>query len=74
MEAVPLADERGFWGAVIPDHYMWGESRGGDPSLESWVALTYLVGKTQRLKLGTLVTPIPFRPPGILAKMVPLWT
>ena len=56
--------------AVIPDHYMWGESRGGDSSLESWVALTYLVGKTQRLKLGTLVTPIPFRPPGILAKMV----
>ena len=70
MEAVTLADELGFWGAVIPDHYMWGEDRGGNSSLESWVALTYLAAKTQRLKLGTLVTPIPFRPPGILAKMV----
>ncbi len=69
-EAVPLADELGFWGTVIPDHYMWGEDRGGSSSLESWVALTYLAAKTQRMKLGTLVTPIPFRPPGILAKMV----
>ncbi len=69
-EAIPLADELGFWGAVMPDHYMWGEDRGGNSSLETWVALTYLAAKTKRLRLGTLVTPIPFRPPGIMAKMV----
>lgn len=76
-KAVPLADELGFWGVVIPDHYMWrrpnaapGEDRGGDSTLESWTALSYLAAQTRKLKLGTLVTPIPFRPPGLLAKTV----
>src|SRR2546426_9374294 len=69
-QAVPLADKLGFWGAVLPDHYMWGENRGGDSTLETWTALTYLAARTEKIKLGTLVTPIPFRPPGILAKMV----
>ena len=72
-QAVPLADEFGFWGAVIPDHYMWAEAFGQpqkDSTLESWVALTYLAAKTQKIKLGTIVTPIPFRPPAMLAKMV----
>ena len=69
-QAVPLADQLGFWGVVLPDHYMWGENRGGDSTLETWIALTYLAAKTERIKLGTLVTPIPFRPPGMLAKNV----
>jgi alkanesulfonate monooxygenase SsuD/methylene tetrahydromethanopterin reductase-like flavin-dependent oxidoreductase (luciferase family) len=72
-QAIPLADEFGFWGAVIPDHYMWAEAFGQpqkDSTLETWIALTYLAAKTQKLKLGTMVTPIPFRPPAILAKMV----
>jgi alkanesulfonate monooxygenase SsuD/methylene tetrahydromethanopterin reductase-like flavin-dependent oxidoreductase (luciferase family) len=67
-EAVPLADKAGFWGFLIPDHYMWGDDRGGDATLESWIALTYLAAKTEQIKLGTLVTPIPFRLPGMLAK------
>src|SRR6058998_4284345 len=49
---------------------MWGENRGGDSTLETWTALTYLAARTEKIKLGTLVTPIPFRPPGILAKTV----
>lgn len=75
QEVVPRADDLGFWGFVIPDHYMWGEPFGRgveqpNSTLDSWVALSYLAAKTRRVKLGTLVTPIPFRPPGILAKMV----
>jgi len=74
-EAVPVADKLGFWGAVMPDHYMWGEPFGRgieqpDSTLDTWVALSYLAAKTNKVKLGTLVTPIPFRHPGILAKMV----
>src|SRR5260370_12533187 len=69
-QAVPLADQLGFWGAVLPDHYMWGENRGGDSTLETWTALSYLAARTEKIKLGTLVSPIPFRPPGILAKTV----
>jgi alkanesulfonate monooxygenase SsuD/methylene tetrahydromethanopterin reductase-like flavin-dependent oxidoreductase (luciferase family) len=72
-QAVQLADKLGFWGAVIPDHYMWAEAFGQpqkDSTVESWIALTYLAAKTQKIKLGTIVTPIPFRPPAMLAKMV----
>jgi alkanesulfonate monooxygenase SsuD/methylene tetrahydromethanopterin reductase-like flavin-dependent oxidoreductase (luciferase family) len=43
---------------------------GNNATLETWVMLSYLAGKTRQIRLGTLVTPIPFRPPGILAKMV----
>src|SRR2546427_4827843 len=66
-EAVPRADDLGFWGFVMPDHYMWGEPFGRvveqpNSTLDTWVALHHLAAKTSRVKLGTLVTPIPFRP------------
>src|SRR6267378_7994700 len=64
------ADQLGYWGFVLPDHYMWGQDRGGDSTFETWTALTYLAAKTEKIRLGTLVTPIPFRPPGMLAKTV----
>ena len=70
------ADELGFEGALMPDHYMWG-TMGGRMSrpdrfvtVDTWIALTHLAAQTKNIKLGTLVTPIPFRPPGIMAKMV----
>jgi alkanesulfonate monooxygenase SsuD/methylene tetrahydromethanopterin reductase-like flavin-dependent oxidoreductase (luciferase family) len=72
-QAVQLADKLGFWGAVIPDHYMWAEAYGQqqkDSTMESWIALAYLAAKTQNIKLGTIVAPIPFRPPAMLAKTV----
>ena len=75
-KAVIEADGLGFDGALMPDHYMWGSMGGGhmfrDPysTLETWVTLTYLAGKTERIGLGTLVTPVPFRPPAQLAKML----
>src|SRR5579872_5959389 len=65
---VPEGDRLGFWGFVMPDHYMWGEDRGGNSTLETWIVLTYLAAKTENIRLGTVVTPIPFRPPGMLAK------
>jgi alkanesulfonate monooxygenase SsuD/methylene tetrahydromethanopterin reductase-like flavin-dependent oxidoreductase (luciferase family) len=74
-KAVVEADGLGFDGALMPDHYMWGEMRGhripnAYSTLETWVTLTHLAAKTERIRLGTLVTPIPFRPPGMLAKML----
>ena len=74
--AIIEADGLGFDGALMPDHYMWGEMRGGYrmpngySTLETWVTLTYLAGKTDGISLGTLVTPLPFRHPGVLAKML----
>jgi alkanesulfonate monooxygenase SsuD/methylene tetrahydromethanopterin reductase-like flavin-dependent oxidoreductase (luciferase family) len=73
--AVIEADGLGFQGALMPDHYMWGEMRGHKmpnaySTLETWITLTYLAGKTENISLGTLVTPLPFRPPALLAKML----
>lgn len=74
-EAIVEADRLGFDGAVMPDHYMWGEMKwhkrpDSNATLETWVMLSYLAAKTEQIRLGTLVTPIPFRPPSVLAKMV----
>jgi len=70
QSAVAEADKLTFWGFLMPDHYMWGGEMGSDSTLDSWVALTYLAAKTNQIRLGTLVSPIPFRPPGLLAKVV----
>ena len=34
------ADQLGYWGFVLPDHYMWGSERGGDSTFETWTVLT----------------------------------
>src|SRR5262245_13162178 len=42
--------------------------RAWEPIPEPWVTLGMLAGLTSELRLGTLVTPVTFRAPGILAK------
>ena len=72
QESVATIDQMGFWGLALPDHYMYqyNEKFSAYSTLDSWVALSYLAAKTSAIKLGTLVTPIPFRPPSQLAKIV----
>src|SRR5919109_1287010 len=70
QKAVVEADKLDYWGFVIPDHYMWSGYPNGNSTLDTWIALTYLAAKTEKIRLGTVVTPIPLRPPAILAKMV----
>jgi alkanesulfonate monooxygenase SsuD/methylene tetrahydromethanopterin reductase-like flavin-dependent oxidoreductase (luciferase family) len=70
QKAVSEADRLGYWGYVMPDHYMRSGYPNGNSTLDTWVALTYLAAKTEKIRLGTVVTPIPLRPPAILAKMV----
>ena len=74
-EVVLAADRLGFEGVLMPDHYMFSEKVMGirpdrNATLESWVALAVLASRTEQVRLGTLVSPIPLRPPGLLAKMV----
>lgn len=71
-EAVPIADDLGFYGVLFPDHFMWNRDRMPErnSTLDTWTAISYLAAKTRRLMLGTLVTPIPLRPPGVLARTV----
>lgn len=75
-DAVLEADKLGYYGAVMPDHYMWGDMGGmmsrpdANITMESWITLAWLAAKTEQIHLGTMVTPIPFRPPGLVAKMI----
>ncbi len=69
QQAATEADRLGFWGIAMADHYLRAEGRD-DATLDSWFALADLASRTKTIHVGTLVTPIPFRPPAILAKMV----
>ena len=64
------ADEAGFASLWVMDHFFQIEYVGPaeDPMLEGYSALSYLAGMTERVKLGTLVTGVIYRYPGILLK------
>ena len=66
------ADESGFASLWVMDHFFQirGVGGPGEPMLESYSALSFLAGVTQRAKLGTLVTGVIYRHPGILVKTV----
>lgn len=66
------ADEAGFAGIALMDHLIEipQVGRAWEPMPEPWVTLGMLAGLGTRLRLGTLVTPVTFRPPGVLAKTV----
>src|SRR3954470_18939426 len=66
------ADEAGFASLWVMDHFFQIEYVGPaeDPMLEGYSALSYLAAFTERAKLGTLVTGVIYRYPGILLKTV----
>src|SRR5260370_42197555 len=64
------AERAGLSSLWVPDHLLM-PPRFGDPDenmLESWSALAFLAGRTNRIKLGTLVTGVTYRHPGLLLK------
>jgi len=66
------ATEAGFGGIALMDHLIQipQAGRAWEPIPEPWVTLGLLAGLAPGLRLGTLVTPVTFRAPGILAKTV----
>jgi alkanesulfonate monooxygenase SsuD/methylene tetrahydromethanopterin reductase-like flavin-dependent oxidoreductase (luciferase family) len=66
------AAEAGFAGLALMDHLIQipQVDRAWAPILEPWVTLGLLAGLDTRLRLGTLVSPVTFRPAGITAKTV----
>ena len=66
------ADEAGFYSLWVMDHFFQIGMVGPpeDPMLEGYAALSYLAGVTTRAKLGTLVTGVIYRHPGLLVKTV----
>ncbi len=66
------ADEVGFTSLWVMDHFFQIEDIGppDEPMLESYTTLGYLAGVTHCLQLGTMVTGVVYRHPGILVKAV----
>ena len=64
------AETAGLAGIALMDHLIQipQVGRPWDPIPEPWVTLGALAASTSRLQLGTLVTPVTFREPGITAK------
>jgi alkanesulfonate monooxygenase SsuD/methylene tetrahydromethanopterin reductase-like flavin-dependent oxidoreductase (luciferase family)/predicted kinase len=66
------ADAIGFDGLALMDHLIQipQVDRAWEPIPEPWVTLGMLAGLDTSLRLGTLVSPVTFREPGIIAKTV----
>jgi alkanesulfonate monooxygenase SsuD/methylene tetrahydromethanopterin reductase-like flavin-dependent oxidoreductase (luciferase family)/predicted kinase len=65
------AEQAGLDGIALMDHLIQipQVGRAWEPIPEPWVTLGMLAGLTTGLRLGTLVSPVTFRAPGVLAKM-----
>lgn len=71
-EVAAAAEQSGFAGIALMDHLIQipQVERAWEPIPEPFVTLGLLAGATSRLRLGTLVSPVTFRPAGIIAKAV----
>ena len=64
------AEAAGLEGLFRSDHYrsiVRGEPAG---ALDAWAVLAALAATTERIRLGTMVSPVTFRPASVLAKNV----
>src|SRR4051794_41857123 len=67
-KAASLAERLGFEAFFRSDHYenFPGDSDG--PATDAWTVLAGLARDTERIRLGPLVSPLPFRHPGNFGK------
>jgi len=63
-------EEHGLEGLFRSDHYVSVFDDASRGSLDAWATLAGLAAVTERIRLGTLVSPVTFRHPSELAKQV----
>jgi F420-dependent oxidoreductase-like protein len=71
---VHAADQGGLYGVWVSDHLLQVDPYGARPGetemLEAYTTLGFLAGRTEHVRLGTMVTGVTFRPPALLVKAV----
>jgi F420-dependent oxidoreductase-like protein len=63
-------EEHGLEGLFRSDHYQSVAGIPGRVALDAWGTVSGLAAVTERIRLGTMVSPATFRHPSILARMV----
>ncbi len=68
LAAARTTEDCGFDGFFRSDHYLrMTPGDGGPGPTDAWITLAGLALQTRRLRLGTLVSPVTFRLPSVLA-------
>ena len=70
LAIVQRAESVGFESFFRSDHYQSFPGPTGEPTTDAWAVLAGLARETSTITLGTLVSPVTFRPVGNLAKVV----
>jgi F420-dependent oxidoreductase-like protein len=69
-----IADDGGLHALWVADHLLQADPYGARPGetemLEAYTTLGFLAARTERVRLGTLVTAVTFRPPALLVKAI----
>jgi F420-dependent oxidoreductase-like protein len=68
IQIARACEDSGLEGLFRSDHYMSVMGRSQRGSLDAWTTLAGLAAITERIRLGTLVSPASFRHPSVLAK------
>jgi len=63
------AEDAGFDAALLAEHYTSSSGEDDRAASDAWMYLAPLARETERIRLGTLVSPVAFRHPAVLAKM-----
>ena len=63
------AEAAGFDASLLAEHYYSSSGHFDRLAADAWVFLGALARETDRIRLGTLVSPVTFRHPAVLAKM-----
>lgn len=74
VEYAERVEELGLYQGWVSDHFWLDISRYGGPAgrqgtPECWITMSALAARTRRLRIGSLVLALGFRPPTLLAKM-----
>ena len=68
IELGVAAEEAGFDGFFLWDHIVFSNRDDGPPVIDPWLVLAVVAARTSRIRLGTMITPVPRRRPWQLAR------
>ncbi len=68
VELGVAAETAGFDGFFMWDHLMFANDGDGPSIVDPWLVLALIAARTQRVKIGTMITPISRRRPAVLAR------